>query len=125
MHMPSRHAHDIVGIAAGLIAWLVVYQIRGGFGREIETFWVISFSDVLRIIVSIGLAVMGSRLPDHIEPPISSKHRGVFHNLLFFVLLAILLLYWVKRYTSPLSDLALAFVFGYDSHLALDAVAFY
>jgi len=126
MCMPSRPAHDIVGVAAGFVAWLVVIYFRGGFSREIEAFRAIDisfFPDVLQIIVFIGLAVMGSRLPDYVEPPVSSKHRGAFHNLLFFVLLTILFIYWVERYTSPLFDLALAFVFGYDSHLALDALA--
>jgi len=123
--MPSRPAHDIVGIAAGLIAWLVILYFRGGIGRVIEAFRAIDivFPDILQIIVFIGLSVMGSRLPDHIEPPVSSKHRGPFHNLLFFAIITILLLYWVEGHTSQLYDLALAFAFGYDSHLALDALA--
>jgi len=123
--MPSRPVHDVVGIAAGLIAWLVVLYFRGGLGRVIEAFRTIDIAlpDILQIVLFIGLSVMGSRLPDHIEPPVSSKHRGAFHNPLFFAILTILLLLLVERHASQPYDLALAFTFGYDSHLALDALA--
>jgi len=94
-------------------------------GRTIEAIRAggISLADILEITMFIGLAVIGSRLPDKIEPPVSRQHRGVFHNFALFVILTLLTLYWTYSDPSSLSRFMLSFIFGYDSHLFLDALA--
>ena len=125
MAMPRRLAHDLVGALAGFAAWLAILYFRGDMDRTIEAMRAggISLADILEITVFIGLAVIGSRLPDKIEPALTRQHRGVFHNFAIFVILTLLILYWAYSDPSLLSRFVLSFIFGYDSHLLLDALA--
>jgi len=125
MAMPRRLVHDLAGAVAGFAAWFTILYLRGDMGRTIEAIRAggISLADILEITMFIGLAVIGSRLPDKIEPPVSRQHRGVFHNFALFVILTLLTLYWTYSDPSSLSRFMLSFIFGYDSHLFLDALA--
>jgi len=120
--MPRRLAHDLVGAVAGFAAWFATLLFQGDLDRTIEalhgsgTF----LAGVVQMIMFLGLAVIGSRLPDRIERPVSRQHRGIFHNLPLFILLTLLTLYWVSSDASSVSSFVLAFIFGYDSHLFLD-----
>jgi len=125
MAMPRRLVHDLAGTVAGLAAWFTILYFRGDVSRTVEAIRAggISLTDILEITVFIGLAVIGSRLPDKIEPPVSRQHRGVFHNFTLFVILTLLILYWAYSDPSSLSRFVLSFIYGYDSHLFLDALA--
>jgi len=122
--MPRRRAHDITGAISGFGAWLVVLYFRGDLYEFIKASNAnnISINGVFEIIIFIGLAVVGSRLPDLVEPPVSSKHRGVFHSLPLFLILTLLFLYWVGSDVHLLPKLTLSLIFGYDGHLILDAL---
>jgi len=94
--MPRRLAHDLAGALAGFAAWLTILYIRGDMGRTIEAMRAgsTSLADIIEVTVFIGLAVIGSRLPDKIEPPVSRQHRGFYHSFAIFVVLTLLILYW-------------------------------
>jgi inner membrane protein len=81
------------------------------------------------IILPVALAssMIGSVLPDIIEPPRNRRHRKFFHSLVF---LALLLAFMHNTYalllTGGLAD-EITFIFffagaGYASHLVLDAL---
>lgn len=68
-------------------------------------------------------SLVGSMLPDILEPATSPNHRGLFHSLLFLGLLGGLL-YWLwQRNGRPHVGLAFAMglVGGCGSHLVADA----
>ncbi|WP_410510008.1 metal-dependent hydrolase [Methanosarcina hadiensis] len=81
------------------------------------------------IIPTIALvsSMIGSVLPDIIEPPRNRRHRKFFHSLFFLaLLLAFLHNAYALLLTGGLSD-EVTFVFffagaGYASHLVLDAL---
>ncbi len=81
------------------------------------------------IILPVALApsVIGSVLPDIIEPPRNRRHRKFFHSLVFLaLLLAFLHNTYALLLTGGLADeVAFGLFFagaGYASHLVLDAL---
>jgi len=93
--MPNKKTHLIVTLMLGFITGLLVYNNL--FYALIFTF----FSGVTAV------------LPDQIEKPTHSLHRGFFHSIVFFVILVICLSFIIW---TPISGL----VFGYITHLLLD-----
>ncbi len=125
--VPRRAVHDGTGAVAGVGAWLVVLYSQGALGRTVDALLRggTSLFDVrwVDLLVLVVFAWFGSRLPDVLEPPVGPRHRGVLHGLRLFLVLTVLAVFWVWVDGSLLSRLALGLVFGYDSHLVLDAVA--
>ena len=93
--MPAKKAHLIASLILGLIAGLMLY------------------SSIVYSFIFMLLSGVTAGLPDRIEKPTSSMHRGFFHSITFFVILIIALSFIIW---NPLSGL----VFGYITHLLLD-----
>jgi inner membrane protein len=81
------------------------------------------------IILPVALAssVIGSVLPDIIEPPRNRRHRKFFHSLVLLVLLLVFLhnAYTLLLIGSPADEVTIGLFFagvGYASHLILDAL---
>lgn len=96
---------------------------------------IILFSDLVSkglvlspIILPVALvsSIIGSVLPDIIEPPRNRRHRKFFHSLVFLVLLLVFLHNtYSLLLTGGLADEVTFGLFfagaGYASHLVLDA----
>lgn len=81
------------------------------------------------IILPVALAssIIGSVLPDIVEPPRNRRHRKFFHSLVFLaLLLAFLENTYMELLTGGLADeIVFCLLFagaGYASHLVLDAL---
>jgi len=93
--MPNKKTHLLVSLLLGLIAGFLLYN------------------DLIYALIFTLLSGLTATLPDQLEKPTHSLHRGFFHSIVFLIVLVIVLslLVW-----TPLSGL----VFGYITHLLLD-----
>lgn len=119
--MSNRAVHDPAGGFAGGLSNLAT-QSESGF-------------NLLELIASIFSGVGGSRFPDFLEPATTPRHRSLFHGFAFNTTVTPALykraLRWRRDVLARgddaawwerlLSAMALAFVCGYASHIALDA----
>jgi len=93
--MPNKKTHLIASLTLGLIAGLLLYDT------------------IIYSLIFMLLSGVTAGLPDLIEKPTSSLHRGFFHSITFFVIIVVALAFIIW---SPLSGL----IFGYITHLLLD-----
>ncbi|WP_292486248.1 metal-dependent hydrolase [Methanohalobium sp.] len=113
--MPRYKTHITAGAISGLIVLLILGKIHN-----------ITISPLLSMI-AILFSVMGSTLPDKIEPAKNSKHRKFFHSkvILFttsYLLYEIFNTGNVAYFNENILTLYTGFILaGYLSHLILDA----
>jgi len=93
--MPARKAHLSFAIILGFITGLLLYD------------------ELTYALVFCLLSGFTAGLPDQIEKPTHSMHRGFFHSIVLFIILLVLITFIIS---NPLSGL----VFGYITHLILD-----
>ena len=71
--MPNGNVHNTVGGILGPIAYLAIQNILHPNER----------ADLGELILSAGIGVSTSRVPDILEPPIHPNHRAFFHSIVF------------------------------------------
>ncbi len=116
--MPNRIVHTLGGLIIGLP---IIGVVRYFLASEFST-WLL----ILSLLVSLPFILVGSHLPDIIEPPKSPNHRKFFHSvfILFFVFSACFVISFVlvTRYDNVFIAYPLLGLFtGYFSHLLLDS----
>jgi len=112
--MVSQRVHKKIGI---LVFIIIIYDMcsKG-----------LTFNFIL-IPIFLLLAIIGSILPDILEPPRNKFHRKFFHSVF---LLMIILVFLVKTYQEIISgnyeNMILTCYFfigsGYASHLFMDSI---
>lgn len=106
--MPNSKIHMLSGTILGGLVMI-------GTDLRKKTF------NPIKIFVGMGISALASRLPDILEPATSPNHRGFFHSVVFFVLLALLCAWIWKKLKSvgeneeaqpiTLNELLLMFLF--------------
>lgn len=71
--MPNGNVHKTAGAVIGSITYLV---IKNDYKRKEQV-------DLGELILSAGVGVGTSRIPDILEPPINPNHRAFYHSLAF------------------------------------------
>ena len=111
----DRKGHDIIGAFAGGISYL------GDIKEHNETF------NLAEFLLNICSGVIGSRLPDLIEPATSPSHRKFFHSLTCLTAISIadekVNNYFIRtnRLSSRQRRLFKSVSRGYTSHLVGDS----
>ena len=106
----NNDEHVIIGFFIGILV--------GVFGQSFSEYF-----DFIIYILFVGLTVLGSVVPNLIEPPHGENNRHFFHSIVILGILAILFLWLMIGNQSMLNYLSLGFVIGYLSHLLLDATS--
>lgn len=88
--MPNAKTHIQVGLFITGITSL-------GFGLRFRTF------NPFKLVLSLGLSVVASRLPDILEPATSPNHRSFFHSIIFGLIVGGLSYYTWRRLQEELT----------------------
>jgi len=128
--MPSSKTHVQVGHHIG--GWsggtIAAYHFLGP-GR-VPLLEGVSFLELPLYALTVWAASrLGSHLPDLLEPPETSRHRGVFHSVVAYLLVlgkvAWLWVWFVPASTGPIWTYIRIFIvfvgMSYAAHLHLDA----
>ncbi|MFP4655529.1 MAG: metal-dependent hydrolase [Methanohalobium sp.] len=113
--MPKFKTHIIGGVVSGIIA---LYMLK-----EFAVFTPDIYSTLFALIFSI----IGSVLPDKIEPAKNSHHRSLFHSKIALVIAGSITYYilFIGNFNitgEPVIEYFIGFFcIGYISHLILDA----
>lgn len=106
----NNDEHMIIGFVIGILA--------GVFGSSFSEYF-----DFISFLLFVGLTVLGSIVPNLIEPPHGGNHRHFFHSVVILGILVILLLWLNIGNQTVLTYLSSGFILGYLSHLLLDATS--
>ncbi len=106
----NRDEHIIIGFFIGILAGVLGSTFSENF-------------DFILYSLFVGLTVLGSLIPDLIEPPHKKNHRQFFHSIILLGFLIILLIWLNFGNQSMLTYLSSSFIIGYLSHLLLDATS--
>lgn len=68
--MPNKKTHDAAATIVGAVVGMQLMATEDSLTR------------ILEVMAAVGGAIVGSRLPDLIEPAVHSHHRGVAHALI-------------------------------------------
>lgn len=88
--MPNAKTHVQAGLFITGITSL-------GFGLRFRTF------NPFKLVLSLGLSVVASRLPDILEPATSPNHRSFFHSFIFGLIVGGLSYYTWRRLQDELT----------------------
>lgn len=83
----------------------------------------IEYFDFILYVFFVSLTVLGSVVPNLIEPSDGKNHRRFFHSFLVLGILIILFLLLIIGTQSIFTYLSVDFVLGYLSHLLFDATS--
>ena len=107
-----KHGHMFVGIVFFVLVILTFDQ----FGIMIP-YWILP--------VYLFFTIMGSRMPDWIEPSSRGgyKHRGFFHSRVMLVCLMVAIVISYVYAQDPWYYFPFFFIQGYISHLLADSMS--
>lgn len=95
-------------IIGGILAFLVVNE-------NIQIDWTL-----LGFLVALSACLLGTRLPDILEPPTHPEHRGFFHSYFILIVTALIGYLLFNSLNSRADVIVLFLLAGYESHLILD-----
>lgn len=113
--MPRFKTHIIGGVVSGIIALYFLKDING------------FTSDIYWTLLALIFSILGSILPDKIEPAKNSHHRSLFHSKISLVIAGYITYHilFIGNFNiagEPVIGYFTGFVcIGYISHLILDA----
>ena len=113
--MPKFKTHIIGGLVSGIIALYILKEFNG-FTPDI--YWA---------LLALIFSILGSAVPDKIEPAKNSHHRSLFHSKIVLAIAGYITYYilFIGNFNiagEPIIGYFTGFVcIGYMSHLILDA----
>ncbi len=110
--MPSFKTHAIAGAVVGLSVSLFEHQ-------KIKENDPNASIDLRKMFINIVAGIAGAILPDKLEPAFHPNHRSIFHSVTAGGGVALTLK--MLNIHSDLKYPVYAFLWGYGSHLVLDA----
>lgn len=113
--MARQRSHIKVGV---LVFLIMMYDVNS---KGIDV-------NIIFIPIILLLTIIGSILPDVIEPPRNKFHRKFFHSVLLLVIILVFLIMTYKEliisgnFDNPILVCYFFIGCGYASHLLMDAI---
>ena len=101
-----------------MIMGFFIAILAGVFASDFSEYF-----DFISYLLFISITMIGSILPNLVEPRHGENHRKFFHSFTVLGTLVILLLWLNSGDQSLITYLSSGFVIGYNSHLLFDVTS--